>query len=45
MYKKISYFNLIKKLESHNKWFKGFNGMVLFYLAQSWMTRKPYVKA
>lgn len=29
MYKKISYFNLIKKLESHNKWFKGFNGKKL----------------
>ena len=29
MYKKISYSELIKKLESHNRWFKGFNGKKL----------------
>ena len=29
MYKKISYSELIKKLESHNRWFKGFNGKEL----------------
>ena len=30
MYKKISYSELIKKLESHNRWFKGFNGKELY---------------
>ena len=32
MYKKISYSELIKKLESHNRWFKGFNGGVVVKL-------------